>query len=1184
MIEDTGGVRRRGVLAAGLAGVGAALVPAGPATALQAGVTGPAGAESAGGGRRVLNLNTDWAFWREDAPGAGAPGFDDSQWAAVSLPHSMRLERKRPSVYDVFAGIGWYRRYFRIDPQDRGRRLNVVFDGVQTDCTVYLNGEKLAEHAGGYMGFVVDITDKVRLDADNVLAVRVSNLDDPVTPPGKPRNELGFLTYGGIYRGVTLRVTDPVHISDPLQEDLVAGGGVFVSYPKATAAKATAEVRTHVVNRTAATARTRLTTVLYDARGTAVAHATDTASIPGNGGNTFTQTLNVTRPNLWHPDSPHLYRLVSRVFVDARPVDTVTTQTGIRRIDYKPDGFYLNGERLYLRGANCHQNYAYIGDAAPASMKYREAQRLKLGGFNAVRAAHYPHDPAFLDACDELGLLVVACQPGWQYWNGDQTFVSRTYRDIATMIRRDRNRPSVVLWETSLNETHPPQWWAKEANRVAHAEMPGDQMFTSADYGTWGAEYGVNYKVVNTDGSDPAPAVPFLTREWGDWENPSRTARDDGERAMVGQVVTRQRYLDGTGYWDWGGLDAHPRIGGYFLWVFEDYGTNDAYQKSGVVDIDRYPKYSYQWLKAMQPAGNPRHGGPTVFVASSYTASSSLEVMVFGNTDSIRLYQNGRLVGERTRAENATTAPHVAAKGGSPYYTFTLPAFAAGELRAEGHVNGAIAATHVVRTPGAAHHLEVVVDDAGGTDALTGLLAALLGDATEEGRKAARRLLDAWNPGRADSLVDRVGEVRGRPLTAGEAEAVLGYARLLDRIQPVADGSDLVPVYIKVVDEHGTLVADSSTTITLRVTGAGSLVGAGIPRIAAQTQKVQGGIGYAFVAAGTESGSVTLTATATGLESGQYTVRTAPYTGTHVLPGTHPVWKDVSTLESQGAQNLALFRPAIASSSENGNGPDGAVDGAGETKWVGNGPDPAWWQVDLETPADIEQFQIVWETDRTSYRYRVLTSDDAAAWTTAVDASDNTAMVASVVHHVRATARYIRVDILSAGSWWPSIREFRVVPPGGSGGVPPADPGPKITRDRIRAVTASSYAAGFEPDKAFDGDTTFGTGWSAASPTLPQTLTVELTTAHDLDGARVHWGKDSTWYTYDLQTSPDGAAWTTAIAGLTRSGQYVLPEVFRATNVRYVRFAVTQASGGGAQTIAGIAEVILYGAPAAGAS
>ncbi|MFI1092471.1 discoidin domain-containing protein [Streptomyces sp. NPDC020917] len=1145
----------------------------------------PARAESQGpdeyavGGRRVLNFNTNWAFWRDDVPGAQQSEFDDSAWAAVSVPHTMRLEAKRPSVYDVFAGIGWYRRYFQVDPQDKGRRLTVVFDGVQTDCVVYLNGEKLAEHNGGYMGFVVDITDKVRLDGDNVLAVRVSNLDDPLTPPGKPRNQLGFLTYGGIYRNVALRVTDPVHISDPLQTDLVAGGGVFVSYPQATATRATAQVKTHVVNENAADAQIRVTTVLYNALGTAVAHGTDTASIPGDGGHTFTQTLSVKRPKLWHPDSPNLYKLVSHVFIGNRLVDTVTTPTGIRRIEYKPDGFYLNGERIYIRGANCHQNYAHVGDAAPASMQYREALRLKLGGFNAVRAAHYPHDPAFLDACDELGLLVAACEPGWQNFNGDQTFVSRTYRDIATMIRRDRNRPSVILWETSLNETQYPQWWAKEADTVAHAEMPGDQMFTSADYGIWGSEFDVNYKVVNTDGSDPAPSKPFLTREWGDWQDPCRKDRDDGENAMISQVVTRQRYLSGPGYWDWGGLDANKRIGGYFLWVFEDYATNNTYQKSGAVDIDRYPKYCYHWLKSMQPSTNANHGGPMVYIASSYAASSSLQVMVFSNTDSVRLYQNDSLIGEMTREQNATTAPAVAAKGGSPYYMFTLPSFAAGELRAEGYLGGTLAATHRVKTPGEAHHLEIVADDAGVQAVLTDLLASALGDNSAQGNEAAAKLLDQMESGGVESLIERAGEADGHALSPEKAEVLRRYARLLKRIQPVADGSDLIPVFIKVVDAEGTVVAGSSASLTLEVTGAGTLVGDNIPRIRVQTQKVQAGIGYALIATRTSSGPVTLTATAAGLQSGEYTVQTARYSRSHVTDGTHPEWKNISTLEDQGAQNLAQFKTATASSSQTGNWPENAVDLSTDTKWVSNGSaTPAWWQVDLGTSADIEQFQIVWESADNVYKYQILTSDDGSTWTTTVNAEDNTAKVGTSSHVVKTAARYIRVNILSAGNLWPSIREFRAIPPGAS--APPVDPGPKIAREQIKTVTASSNAVGFEPDKAFDGDITFGTGWSAASPSLPQTLTVELTTAHNLNGVLINWGKDSSWYTYDLQTSTDGTTWNTVFAGLTRSGQYTLPEVFTAKDVSQIRVVVTQVSGGGAQTIVGIAEVTLYGTPA----
>lgn len=1178
MDGNTDGIRRRTLLIAGLAGAGAVLAPGEPTRAAPLAEGRHAGASP---GRRALDLDIDWAFWRDDAQGAQDPAFDDSQWAAVSAPHTLRLERKQPIVYNVFAGIGWYRRYFRMDAADRDSRVTIRFDGVQTSCDVYLNGEKLAEHHGGYLGFSVDVTDKVLWDRDNLLAVRVSNLDDPQTPPGKPRDQLGYLTFGGIYRDVELQLTGRIYISDPLEAGRVAGGGVFVTYPQADAARATVRARTHVVNSTESSAVTTLRTTIHDPRGEVVASASRTAKIASGADHDFEQSLEVTRPDLWHPDHPHLYRLVSEVVSHGRLIDSVTTRIGIRRIEYRADGFYINGERLYLRGANVHQNYAYVGDAAPASMKWREALRLKLGGFNAVRAAHYPHDPAFLDAADELGLLVVACAPGWQLFNDDPTFVERTYADAVQMIRRDRNRPSVILWETSLNETHYPEWWAEKVTELAHAEMPGDQMFTSADYGLWGEQhYDVNYKVVNPDGSDPEPTKPFFTREWGDWEGSCRASRQDGEGALVGQVVTRQRYLNGPGYWDWGGLDANPRIGGYFLWSFEDYGTNSPYWKSGAVDIDRYPKYCYYWLKGMQSPRNPHYGGPMVFIASEYTAASSQDVMVFSNTDHVKLYQNGALVGEKSRDQNASTAQHIAAKGGSPYYTFPLPSYVAGELRAEGYIDGRLATDHVVKTPGAPHHLRIDIDDAGVLDAVRNLLAYYLGDASPSGRRAAETLADALRPGTVESVITTVGSKRGDPLPAAAGDALRRYARALTRIRPVADGSDLIPVFIKVVDANGTVVPTSATKITLAVTGKGSLVGHGIPRIAVETQKVQAGVGYALLTAHTDPGEITITATADGLEAGNLTVTTGSYAGRHVLDGRHPEWKDVSTLESQGAQNLALNQPATASSFQVDNGPDNVVDDDSSTRWVADGNVPAWWQVDLGQPSDIAEFQIVWESDQATYTYAVLTSDDGTTWTTVVDEESNTVKRGTAEHKVSTSARYVRVNVLSGGGWWwPSIREVRVVPPGGTGGGEPVDPGPKIPRGQISAVSATSHATGFEPDKAFDDDITFGTGWSAAAATLPQALTVQLSSAHDLVGALVHWGKDSSWYTYTMEVSEDGSAWKTAIPRLTRGGQYKLPETFTAANTRYVRISITDVAGGGGQSIAGIAEVILYGSP-----
>ncbi|MFD0516321.1 glycoside hydrolase family 2 protein [Streptomyces aureus] len=607
-------------------------------------------------------------------------------------------------MYDAFAGVGWYRRYFHLDPQDEGRRLTVVFDGVQTDCVVYLNGEKVAEHQGGYMGFVVDITGKARFDGDNVLAVRVSNVDDLLTPPGKPRTQLGFLTFGGIYRGVTLRMTEPVHISDPLQEDLVAGGGVFVSYPKATTLRATAQVKTHVVNKTADAARIRLTTVLYDAQGTTVAHATDTGTVSEKDGRAFTQTLSVARPHLWHPDSPYLYRLVSQVFVDDHLVDTVTTRTGIRRIDYKADGFYLNGERLYLRGANCHQNYAYIGDAAPASMKYREALRLKLGGFNAVRAAHYPHDVSFLDACDELGLLVVACEPGWQYWNGDQTFVSRTYRDITTMIRRDRNRPSMIpVGDLAQRDPLPPV--VGQGGRLCRACRDAGR----PDVHLGGLRHlgrrvrrrlqGCQHRRLGsrTERALRHPRMGRLGRSQPHRPG-GRRERDGGPGRHPPALLERRRLL---------GLGRPRRQ-----------PTHRRLLPVGLRGLRHQRRLPEVRRRRHRPL-------PQVLLplAQVHAVGTQFEPR---RPDGLRRQRPHRRLREEgaglqqhrprpavperparrraDRADNAATAPNVAAKGGSPYYTFTLPQFAAGELSAEGYLGDKLAATHRVNTPGEAHH------------------------------------------------------------------------------------------------------------------------------------------------------------------------------------------------------------------------------------------------------------------------------------------------------------------------------------------------------------------------------------------------------------------------------------------------------------------------------------------------
>lgn len=406
-------------------------------------------AEEAPSGREVLNFNSDWGFYRGDLENAQDPDFDDSEFASVTLPHTMQLAKKHcPGANGVYQGVGWYRRYFTLDESYADKKIQLQFEGVMTDSDVYLNGEKIYTRNGGYVGFTVDITDKVKFGENNVLALRVSKVDSPETPPGKPEASLDFHYWGGIYRDVNMIVTEKTSVTDVLEADQTAGGGVFLTYPEVSSEEATVNVKTDVANDNAESHEIYVKQILEDEEGQAVIEQqSETQAVEAGGSYQFSQDLVVSDPHLWGIDDPYLYNLVTEVYEDGVKVDEVENNAGIRTIDFKADGFYLNGERVYLRGANRHQAYQNVGDAAPDSMQYRDALQIKQNGFNAVRAAHYPQDPAFLEACDELGIVVIECQPGWQNFTNTQTFYDRTIRDTREMIRRDRNHPSVILWE-----------------------------------------------------------------------------------------------------------------------------------------------------------------------------------------------------------------------------------------------------------------------------------------------------------------------------------------------------------------------------------------------------------------------------------------------------------------------------------------------------------------------------------------------------------------------------------------------------------------------------------------------------------------------------------------------------------------------------------------------------------------
>ena len=261
-------------------------------------------------GREVLDMNTDWAFYRGDVVEGSRTDLDDSGWIPVALPHIMQLEMKHCGGNSIYDGIGWYRRYFKLPAKYKDKRIVVSFEGVMTNCDVYLNGQKVTEHHGGYMGFVADLTDRIDWNGNNVLAVRVSAEPDPLTPPGKPQDKMDFYYYSGIYRDVRMVITDKVYITDPLQEDIVAGGGQFVTYPEVTKDKARAHLATHVRNLTDKDQTLSVFSQLVDSAGHVIAEAETPVTLHKQSDRTVEQDLFVNQPALWHPYTPNYYRKI----------------------------------------------------------------------------------------------------------------------------------------------------------------------------------------------------------------------------------------------------------------------------------------------------------------------------------------------------------------------------------------------------------------------------------------------------------------------------------------------------------------------------------------------------------------------------------------------------------------------------------------------------------------------------------------------------------------------------------------------------------------------------------------------------------------------------------------------------------------------------------------------------------
>ena len=677
-------------------------------------ITGTVSAEK---GRQKISFNTDWQFSNlEDfkTNQKGSPldeHFSFDAWERVNVPHTAKVEPL--VVVEPWVGESWYKKDFVASNTWRNKKVYIEFEAVMQVADVWLNGKHLLTHTGGYLPFTVDISDEISFDKTNRIIVKTFNGDNDEVPPGKPIKELDFCYFSGIYRNVSLVVSAPLHISDAVYANAPASGGVRIWYPTVSEDIAELAVNTHIRNDDKVTKEFVVDYKLIDSEGYIVNSSTSKKIIltPENEINVL-QQMEVTDPDLWHPYQPFLYTLKISIREDGVIVDSLSTRTGIRKFEIVDSKLMINGAPFLLVGTNRHQEYPYIGNALSDNAQYRDAVKIKEAGFNIVRLSHYPQANAFMDACDELGLLTIAAIPGWQFV-GNEKFMEHSYRDARELIRRDRNHASVVMWELSLNESGMPDDFMKRMNEIACEESPESKLITCG----WIDRFYDVYIPARQHAKFPdywkkyTGEMPLFTGEYGDWEyfaqdaglnqagyaglksneRTSRQLRGDGEKRLLQQATNFQ--------------EAHndnlrqPHLGDA-NWLMFDYnrGYSPDIESSGVMDIFRLPKWAYYFYRSQLL--------PTTKIASYWNDKSDANrLTVYSDGDEVALYLNNKMI-EMKKMEKTPVSDQLT----HPPFVFDLKAFRPGILRAVGLKGGIIQSVDQVTTAGKAHQLKLSVD------------------------------------------------------------------------------------------------------------------------------------------------------------------------------------------------------------------------------------------------------------------------------------------------------------------------------------------------------------------------------------------------------------------------------------------------------------------------------------------
>ncbi|MFI3269159.1 MAG: glycoside hydrolase family 2 TIM barrel-domain containing protein [Rikenellaceae bacterium] len=704
------------------------------------------------------NFDKGWRFFNDTAEGAESPTFNDSKWRKLDLPHDWAIEGPFDREYDCrmgalpVHGTGWYRKSFKLKPEQSGKVVRIEFEGAMYNSKVWVNGEYVGERPYGYIGFEFDITKQLKFDgSDNIIAVRLTPEDySSRWYPG-----------AGIYRSVWLKIDEPTYI------DM---WGTYITTPTVTAAKGVVQHETTIVNATKKAQKVKVEHEYFAPDGKSVAKNSDEVTIePESKGWSGTFT-NITNPDLWNTTTPNLYTVVTTIKSGDKVLDTYKTRFGVRKVSYTKDAFFINGEQVRFNGVCLHHDNGALGAEIYRRADERKLEILQRMGVNAVRTSHNPPSREFLELCDEMGLLVL--DEAYDAWalkkieNGyNKIFPEWGERDLADMVIRDRCHPSVVMWSigNEIIEQHKPTIGWKMARQLHNVCKKYDTSRpTTCGFNSYPAAYvnnmaqqvdiaGANYKAVcyeqfgkdypdlplygsetesvySTRGVYHLPIEDYIKHEslqcssydfvappWGFAPDFEFHFQKENPRIMGEFVWTGFDYLGETS--PYGGLDNIDNKGHWN----SDYPSRSSY--FGIVDLagfpkDRYYLYQSQWTTE-----------PMIHLLPHWNWSGmegkEIPIMCYTNCEEAELFVNGKSMGRKVKGVDKTTIlvdvlRHEPKTFDSEYRLSWSVPYRAGSIKVVGYKGGKAVVEKEIKTAGKAAQIKLSADrsviDADGRD------------------------------------------------------------------------------------------------------------------------------------------------------------------------------------------------------------------------------------------------------------------------------------------------------------------------------------------------------------------------------------------------------------------------------------------------------------------------------------